>query len=217
MRRYWKLFVVAGVVAVLGGILALYGTGATRGASVGSLHGGVVRPAFAKPDVALTDTSGKPFNIQSETQGYVTVVFFGYSHCPDTCPTFMNTMAQAVREMKREDARHVRVVFVTVDPQRDTPDALRRWLDNFDTSFIGLTGTTADIGRISAPLGVPASQIEKLKPEDLDYFVEHFAGVYVFTTDNEAHLMYPATGITPRDWAADLTTLVQNSPQGLFQ
>jgi len=129
----------------------------------------------------------------------------------------MATIAQALGRLPPEDAGRIKVVFVTVDPQRDTPQALRQWLDLFHTAFVGLTGEPAAIRRVLQAHGLPPITGEKPSPEELDYFVDHYAGVYVYTTDNLAHLMYPGKGVQPSDWASDLSQLVRagwTAPKG---
>jgi cytochrome oxidase Cu insertion factor (SCO1/SenC/PrrC family) len=104
-------------------------------------RGGLVTPPLPKPNVVLTDTAGARFDLRSKTQGHVTLLFFGYTHCPDICPVHMAYLASALKKLPASSAEQFRVVFVTTDPTRDTPKALRAWLDHFDKHFIGLTGS----------------------------------------------------------------------------
>src|SRR5713101_108846 len=102
-------------------------------------RGGLVTPPLPKPTFTLTDTSGAPFDFWLETQGYVTLLFFGYTHCPDECPLHMANIAASFHKMPTEVRDQVKVVFVTTDPTRDSATVLRAWLDHFDKRFIGLT------------------------------------------------------------------------------
>lgn len=99
---------------------------------------GTVLPVAPAPGFALTDQDGKSFDLASE-RGKAVVLTFGYTHCPDVCPTTLANLAQVVRHLG-PDAPRVQVLFVTVDPQRDTPAVLRRYVALFDRRFIGLTG-----------------------------------------------------------------------------
>src|SRR5579863_7863462 len=118
-------------------------------------RGGLVTPPLPKPRFVLSDTSGIPFDFWQRTQGYVTLLFFGYTSCPDQCPMHMAALGAALKKMPAEVADRVKLVFVTADPVRDTPAVLRRWLDLFDHRFIGLTGPEAAIGEVQRAAGVP--------------------------------------------------------------
>jgi len=92
-------------------------------------RGGLVTPPLPKPRFTLTDTSGVPFDLWLKTQEHVTLLFFGYTHCPDMCPLQMSTIAVALKKIPPEFADQFKVVFVTTDPERDSPQVLRSWLD----------------------------------------------------------------------------------------
>lgn len=108
------------------------------------------------PAVALTRSDGSRFDLESQ-KGKASLVFFGYTHCPDICPTTLADWTR-VKTALGEDAAKVNFVFVTVDPQTDTPDVIARYVANFDTSFVGLTGSPATIDSISKAFGVSAFQ-----------------------------------------------------------
>ena len=101
----------------------------------------------AAPDFTLTDQDGRPFTLSS-LRGHEVALFFGWTHCPDECPTAMAALARAVRD--KDAPAGVRVVFVSVDPARDTPDALGRYLRGFNPLFVGLTGTKAQLDPVYA-------------------------------------------------------------------
>src|SRR5579864_8135641 len=103
-------------------------------------RGGVVTPPLPKPKFVLTDTSGAAFDFRQSTDGYVTLLFFGYTNCPDQCPMHMADLGAALKKLPADIADRVKLVFVTTDPTRDSADVVRRWLDLFDRRFIGLTG-----------------------------------------------------------------------------
>lgn len=158
----------------------------------------------AKPDFTLNDTSGQPYRFGAETEGFVTLLFFGYTHCPDVCPIHMANIGAVLRTLHPEVSNKVKVVMVSVDPDRDTPERLRSWLDNFDRSFVGLRGPLDAVNEIQGSLGLPPAV---LYGEGEDYTVGHSARVIAFTTDNYAHFSYPF-GTRQADWAHDLPMLV---------
>jgi protein SCO1/2 len=168
-------------------------------------RGGSVSPPLPKPKFTLTDTSGAPYDLVSKTQGYATLLFFGYTHCPDMCPLQMSMIAAAFKKLPPGTEGQFKVIFVTTDPDRDTPQVLRQWLDHFDERFIGLTGSQAavDAAQIAANLA-PA----KKSPVRADgaYEVGHAAFVLAYTKDNFAHLIYPV-GMSLDDWTHDLPAL----------
>jgi protein SCO1 len=140
---------------------------------VAAYHGGLVTPPLPKPKFTLTDTSGAPFDFWSETQRYVTLLFFGYTHCPDECPLHMANIASSLQELPTEIGEQVKVVFVTTDPARDSAPVLRAWLDNFDRRFIGLTGSEAAVA--AAQRAAHIAQASKTAHTHQDYGVSHAA------------------------------------------
>jgi len=169
-----------------------------------SYRGGIVSPPLPKPRFVLTDTSGAPFDFWSRTNGYVTLLFFGYTYCPDQCPMHMANLGAALKGLPAGVADRVKLVFVTTDPARDTPQVLRQWLDSFDRRFVGLTGTEAVIEAVERAAGVPAAA--KTEPVNGNYRVAHANFVVAYTTDNFAHLIYPG-GVSREDWVHDLPLL----------
>lgn len=173
-----------------------------------SYRGGIVTPPLPKPRFTLTDTSGRPFDFWARTQGNVTLLFFGYTYCPDQCPMHMATLGAAFKKMPAGIADQVKLVFVTTDPARDTPVVLRQWLDHFDTRFIGLTGSEAAIDAVQRATGVPPAQ--KTASTNGSYAVSHANFVLAYTKDNQAHVIYPG-GVTGRDWVHDLPLLINET------
>jgi protein SCO1 len=174
-------------------------------------RGAIVSPALPKPSVVLTDTSNQPFDLHKQTQGYVTLLYFGYTHCPDACPQHMSNIEAALKQVAPDVAAKIKVVFVTTDPQRDTPVVLRTWLNLFNTQFIGLGGTTAQINDAMAQVDIAPATTEDIG--NGDYAVSHAAYVMAYTTDNISHIVYP-DGVTIADWVHDLTALAKNGWQG---
>jgi protein SCO1/2 len=175
-------------------------------------RGGLVSPPLPKPNFTLTDTSGVPFDFRAKTEGYVTLLFFGYTHCPDMCPMQMATMAKALKTLPPEQASKFKVVFVTTDAERDTRQRLRTWLDHFGRNFIGLTGSPDEVEAAQLASNVdPAKRAGVLR--DGSYAVGHALWVLAYTTDNLAHVIYPV-GVKQDDWAHDLALLAEESWKG---
>src|SRR5256885_1762867 len=129
-------------------LLIIASSATAQRASGDTYRGGVVTPPLPKPRFVLTDTSGAPFDFWNRTLDSVTLLFFGYTNCPDQCPMHMANIGQALRKLPPDVADHVQLVFVTTDPSRDTPALLRRWLDRFDRRFVGLTGSDAAVAAV---------------------------------------------------------------------
>jgi protein SCO1/2 len=182
--------------------------GTVRESLGATYRGGLVTPPLTKPQFTLTNTSGAPFDFRAETQGYVTLLFFGYTHCPDECPLHMAAIATSLQQIPPEARNQVKVVFVTADPARDTPSVLRAWLDHFDRQFIGLTGNAATIEAAQRLARIPAAS--KTVLANRGYEIGHASLVLAYTKDNLAHVIYPG-GMTPSDWAHDLPLLVKEA------
>jgi protein SCO1/2 len=170
---------------------------------------GVTYPEpLQKPDFTLTTTTGVSFDFRKETEGFVTLLFFGYTYCPDVCPVHMANIAQVLKTLPPQISNRVKVVMVTVDPTRDTPERFGTWLHNFDPSFIGLIGSLEVVNKIQGSLQLPPASV--YTDEQGNYTVGHSARVTAFTTDDRAHLGYPF-GTRQSDWAHDIPLLVNAS------
>jgi len=117
--------------------------------SADTFSGAVLHAPYHAPATELTDTDGKPFSLSGSTDKRLTLVFFGYTHCPDECPTTMATLASAMLQLDDADRSNVQVVFVTTDPARDTGSVIRGWLDHFDSHFVGATGPLPTIKKVA--------------------------------------------------------------------
>jgi protein SCO1/2 len=182
------------------------------GGDDGGYRGRILEKPLPKADFALTDTSGKPYSFLQETRGYVTLLYFGYTNCPDVCPTNMADIASVISKAP-DLAPKMRVVFVTVDPARDTTERLRNWLALFNTGFIGLTGTPQEIEQAGrAALGDMWFPMQKHVTGPDQYTVDHSAFVIAYTKDNLAHIVYPTGPL--ENYEHDLPLLVRNGWQG---
>lgn len=137
-------------------------------------------------DFTLTGDDGRP--VAADTlKGHVSLVYFGYTHCPDVCPETMGRLMQVIGKLGR-DAQNVRILFVTVDPTRDTPRALHDYVGAFDSQHaFGLTGTDAQIEQMARQYRV-AYQMEKRDPNG-NYEVTHSSAIYIFDARNRARLL----------------------------
>jgi protein SCO1/2 len=158
---------------------------------------------FTMPDVTLQDTSGQPFNLLTDTTDPITLVFFGYTHCPDVCDLVLSDLTVAMSHLPSEVADETEVVFVTTDPARDTPEAIRSYLDRYDSRFVGLTGSLADIRTAASAMQV-AIEGRKLLP-DGGYDVGHGAQVIGFLHDEAPVVWTEGTPYTAM--VADITRL----------
>lgn len=174
------------------------------------LHGAIPSDHAPRPSFTLVDTSGKTYDFGAQTRNKVTMLYFGYTHCPDECPTSMADLAQALKRVPAAVAQQIVVVFVTTDPWRDTRPVLRKWLDRFSPTFIGLTGSPAQIAGAEVKMGMPISRRvpEKKKSSVGRYSVDHFAAVMAYGRDNRLATLYPS-GVTPGDIATDMSALVK--------
>lgn len=220
-RRRWRTAAVAAAVTVVAGATgAMLGQHVARSpghevtaTQVGGpdqvnprYPGALVLPrSVTKPSVPLTDTSGQPFDLAASTAGRLTLVYFGYTRCPDVCPVNMALAADALARLPAADRRQVAVVFVTTDPSRDTPSVIRRWLDRFDPTFIGLTGTPAQIHQAEQEVAMPLSYTDALPGSG--YQVVHAGYTLVYAPSGTADLQVDATD-TAADFAATLRHLL---------
>jgi len=157
---------------------------------------------YRRPSFTLTDATGASYDFTSQTAGRPTLLFFGYTDCPDICPTTMADVAVALRTVDPAVAEEVQVVFVTTDPATDTPEVLGEYLGQFDADlpvrFVGLTGDQDAIEQAQLSAGVPLAE---------DDGRAHSALLLLYGTDDAAHVAFDAEN-TSRDIAADLGVVV---------
>lgn len=182
--------------------LTLVIAGCGRAVASGELQGAVVDPPAEKPSFTLTDTSGRPYEFAAETEGQLTLLYFGYLNCPDICPVHLAQIAEVFDRIP-DVARDAEVVFVSVDPARDTPEAIREFLDRFDPRFVGLTGTPEELEAAQVAVGIPPATITG---EGDDYTVDHAGWVIAYAPDGLNHTIYPF-GTRQTEWSNDLQVL----------
>lgn len=155
--------------------------------------------------LALTDHNGRAVTLETFADKLV-VLFFGYTHCPDVCPTTLSDMAEALKLMPPEAAAKVQVLFVTVDPERDTAEILKAYVPYFHPDFLGLRGSPAEVALAAKNFRVVYRR--HVEPGASDYLVDHSAGSYVLDGKGRPRLYlpyaHPAEAI-----AQDLLTLLK--------
>ena len=167
----------------------------------------VLSAPLLRPDFELTDGEGRPFDFRRATGGRLTVLFFGYTSCPDICPATLASLSAGLRDLPADVRDEVTVVFVGVDPQRDTRERVRDWLARFDPRFVGLTGSEAEIARAEAAAAVPPAFVDERFADG--YSVAHASFALVYTQDDRAHLRYGAE-TSAAQWAHDLGVLARD-------
>jgi len=168
---------------------------------------GTVMPAAGTAaEFVLTDTHGRPYDFLEETRGSVAMLFFGFTNCPDVCPVHLANLAAVLDQLPSRISRQVTVVFVTVDPDRDTPERVREWLDGFDRDFVGLIGDAEQVHDIQLALGLPPAVVRRDGEGAVD--VGHAAHVMVFSRERDRRWVYPF-GTRQSDWARDIPRLVE--------
>lgn len=174
----------------------------SQSASV-TLYGTDITGADFAKSFKLTDHSGKVRTL-ADFKGQVVLLFFGYTHCPDICPTTMADLAKAMK-LLGEDSRRVQVLFVTVDPERDTPQLLAQYVPSFYPSFLGLYGTLDEIAATASDYKIYYSK--QASDGQAKYTIDHSAGVYAYDPDGRIRI-YLKYGQKPEQIASDLKTLL---------
>lgn len=177
-------------------------TACQQGSSTSFIGTDLTGTQFGKP-LTLTDHTGK-LRSMSDFKGKVVVLFFGYTHCPDVCPTTMSDLKKSM-QLLGEKSNEVQVLFVTVDPARDTQEVLAQFVPGFDTRFIGLRGTEAEVAANLNEYKVYAAKVSE--PGKSGYTMDHSAGLYVFDKTG-APRIYLQYGETPQNIAHDLQLLL---------
>ncbi|KPV54734.1 electron transporter SenC [Kouleothrix aurantiaca] len=168
-----------------------------------AFHGTVLEPLSQAPDFTLTDQNGQPFRL-SDQRGKVILMFFGFTSCPDVCPTTLGDL-KVVRNRLGADADKTQVVMVTVDPARDTHEQLQTYMAKFDPSFLGLRGSQEELKAIYRAYGVTAIRRELTS----DLSVDHSSYIYVIDQSGRWRLLL-RYGTPIEDVASDIRYLVRN-------
>ena len=189
---------------VLVGAAAIASRVTITGPDAGSaLSGAEVTPPRALPALALVRADGSAWS-SADTEGRLALYFFGYTHCPDVCPLTLSR-ANQIQTQLGADAAQVDVYFVTVEPARDTPERLGRYVSQFSPDFTALTGTTAQLAAAQTAFGVIA--VQQPNSSGSGYTVDHTASSYLVDSDGRIRLIYPHDGPSD-DVVGDIRTLL---------
>ncbi|GGX79115.1 SCO family protein [Streptomyces fructofermentans] len=219
MRK--KTYAVAALLTAAALTLSACGSGDDSGNAVAevSAETGSDRAAtvldkpFEKPDLVLTDTHGKEYDLREQTAGRPTLIYFGYTNCPDVCPLTMNNIAVAKKQLDRDkrlsqaEKDSLRIVFVTTDPERDTPSALGKWLKGIDPDAVGLTGSFATIQAGARTLGISIEAPKKEK--DGKVVSMHGTQVIAFNPKTDGGYVLYGEDATVDDYTEDLPELIR--------
>ncbi|MEV6667942.1 SCO family protein [Streptomyces nigra] len=216
MRK--KTFAAAALLAAATLTLTACGGGEDDGASpvtvvseeTGSDKAAIVldKP-FEKPDLVLTDTHGEKYDLRKETAGKPTLVYFGYTNCPDVCPTTMSNIAVAKKQLPEAQQDELRIVFVTTDPQRDTAAALGKWLKGIDPQVVGLTGDFDTVQAGARTLGITIEAPHKDKNGKV--VSTHGTQVVAFSPKTDAGYVLYTEDASVDDYTKDLPALIKGA------
>jgi protein SCO1/2 len=169
-----------------------------------SLHGAEINPAQPAPEIRLPAADGQIFDL-NEQKGNIVLLFFGYTNCPDVCPATLSEMRKLFENLG-ENSEDVRVVFVTVDPERDTPERLKNYVNAFNPDFIGLTAPLAELEPVYTSYGVYREVQETGSASG--YLVAHTSRTYLVDKNGKLRLTFPF-GTLLEDIEADVKYLLK--------
>lgn len=186
-------------------LLTLFGMAAfAPAAEPQTLKAGVLTPVLAAPEIALSGTDGKPLNL-ARFRGKVVLLAFGFSNCGEVCPITLATLAGARRKLGSDAAHDVQVVYVTVDPERDSAAQMKKFLDSFDATFLGGVGTRAEIDAAQAKYGI--SSVKNMNA-DGSYTIGHSSSIYLIDRAGGLRAVMPY-GHPADDFVHDLKILLR--------
>lgn len=203
-RAGWISIVVAVVLIAAIGVAAVL-LWQRFGPRPGPQYGIAINGAAATEDFRLDSTVGQPISL-SDYAGRYTVLYFGYTTCPDICPTTLADLSKA-EKLLGDSANRMQVFFVTVDPERDTVDRMRDYLAFFSPSFVGLNGDVTETERIASQFGVVYEK-KFVSGSATDYLMDHTSAVVVLDPERKPLLMFPY-GVTAEQMADDLRAVMR--------
>lgn len=194
---------LASLSMALGVFLALQFGGGPGSNKVEQFDGGAMLPPRALPDVSLTDYDKKPFTPE-RFKGKWTFLFFGYTYCPDICPTTLTLFSQVRAELEKAGALNdVAFVFQSVDPPRDTPERLKEYVTYFHPDFMGVTGSEEAISTFARSVGAVYMRVTGDGRDEQNYLVDHSSTVFLIGPDAALHAVFTAPHV-PAKVAAGL-------------
>ncbi len=194
------------LLVAVGGILgvAVIAVGALLFRPAYQFQGSLIDPGLEAPDFTLFDDQGHAFRLKDQ-RDKVVVLYFGYTSCPDVCPTTLNDLRQMMSQIE-DRADRVQVAFITVDPERDTPELVSDYANRFNTGFIGLSGSEDELQTVWDSYWI-YRELEPHEPGEY-YLVDHTSRVYVIDQNGALRLTFPF-GMEPAAMAADVSQLLQ--------
>jgi protein SCO1/2 len=199
-----KTVTISIVAIVTGVVIALFGPLIFQAPY--TFQGALIDPPIPAADFTLLDAEGRPFTL-NEQRGKVVLIFFGYTSCPDVCPTTLVDFKR-VRAQLGDAASDVQFVFITVDPERDTLERIAQYVPAFHPSFIGLTGSQTELEAVYDDYGIFVEKEDT--GSSAGYLVSHTARIYVVDQDGNLRLTFPF-GKEAEAMAQDIAYLVNSS------
>ncbi|HYC55262.1 MAG TPA: SCO family protein [Candidatus Binatia bacterium] len=196
MKRIVVILAAALLPALLVAALPLRATAA-------ELKAGTFAPARQAPDFTLRGSDGTDLTLQ-RYRGKVVILFFGFTNCPAVCPTTLSTLAKARKQLTPQEAAQVQVVYITVDPERDSQARLKEYLAGFDATFVGGTGSEEQLSAVRKEYGIMATR----EAVGTSYAYNHSASTYLIDCDGKLLALMPY-GQPPDDYVHDLRILLQ--------
>jgi protein SCO1/2 len=225
-RASWLNYVVVGVLVIALFFIGVKIGGAMNGATTSDTNaqdeaaklapgGALVNPPTVMSDFTLTDHNGKPLAL-SALRGKAVVLFFGYTHCPDVCPTTLADYTR-VKSLLGAAADKVTFVLVSVDAERDTPEVMKAYLKNFDQTFVGMTSDDATLRKVATQFGASYAVPQHEHPEKHEghtesvesdnYFVEHTSPSFLIDAKGTLRMVY-FNGAAPEDMVKGIQNLI---------
>ncbi len=193
-----KIKIFLSVIAVVAGLAAGYYFFRPH-----TFHGTVIQSPDPSYDFTLTSVNGDVS--PSDYRGKIVLLYFGYTFCPDICPATLASVAQALRDMGTK-AEDIQLIMVSLDPGRDTPEKLAEYVAHFHPSFIGITGTQAQLDEVASLYGI---YYQKTQGSDASgYLIDHTATLLVLDREGYLKLVFPF-GVTPQEIADDLKYMLK--------
>jgi len=200
-----RLGILAALIVIVGALgWAAWSVYGPKPLSQQSWHGFLLDPPQPAPELGLIDQHGQTFRL-ADQRGRAVMLFFGYTNCPDVCPATLIYYSQVKRELGPL-ADKVRFVFVTVDPEYDTPERLREYVARFDPTFYGLWGSPKDLEPVLSNYGIYVEKVEN-ENSPVGYWVNHTALSFVVDPQGRLILAFPF-GVEPKDMADDLRRII---------
>ncbi|MDN4173076.1 SCO family protein [Nocardioides sp. SOB77] len=192
-----------GLAGVLAGALLLAGCG---GSDEPEVTGSVVDPPFEVAATPLEDTDGQPFSLADDTDARLTLVFFGYTQCPDVCPLVMQTLTSGLNKLSDAEREQVEVAFVSTDPATDTGPVLRDYLDRFDPTYVGVRGDLDTTAAVAESVGVFVADGEEL--DSGGYGLDSHSTYVIAVDGNDQAPMFWRQSTSAAQFAHDISTLL---------